>query len=86
VSSVDDEPTPATTDVQQALTGLQPQLAADVVELALLGTVQILLWRGEVSAGIDHPLVQPQRVELARNVVVVGDGPPVALSRVAGAP
>ena len=86
LSSVDDEPTPSTTDVKQALTGPQPQLAADVVELALLGTVQILLRRGEVRAGLDNVLVQPQAVELARHVVVVGAGPPVALFRVAGAP
>ena len=56
--------------VQQALAGLQPQLAADEIELRLLGGVDVLLCRLEVRALVHHSPVQPECVELVAHVVV----------------
>jgi hypothetical protein len=77
------QPAPAAADVQQPLAGLQAQLAADVVQLALLRGVQVVVGRLEVGARIDHAPVEPQRVEVVRDVVMVGDGRAVALDRMA---
>ena len=76
---------PATADVQQALAGLQPDLAQDVVDLLLLRLRQGLVAVLEIGAGIDHGRVQPLRVERVGDVVVVPDGLAVARSRVAEA-
>ncbi|MNN36494.1 hypothetical protein D3C81_1503930 [compost metagenome] len=58
------QPTPAATDVQQPLTGLQTQLAAQVTQFGLLGSIQVFRAGLEVGAGIDHVTVQPQPVEV----------------------
>ena len=52
---------------------LQPQLAADVLELVGLRLVDGC-WRiGEIGAGVDHPLVEEEPVERIRYVVVMLD-------------
>ena len=70
---VDQHRAPAAADVEQRLAGLQAQLAADVVELVELRLVDVVGEILEVSAAVDHPLVEEEPVELVRNVVVMGD-------------
>ncbi len=66
-----DQRAPAATDVEQALTGGQTQLAADMVQLRPLGLVDRFRAGPEVGAGIDHALVKPKAVELVADVIVV---------------
>ena len=60
--------------------GLERELAADQVELVALrvgqGVVGVV--GGPVRAGVRHVLVEEERVEVVRQVVVVGDDRPVA--------
>ena len=64
---------PAAADVEQRLAGLQPQLAADHFQLVLLHLVDVIIPIGAVGAGVDHLLIEPERVEFVRHVVVVAD-------------
>lgn len=68
------QPAPATTDIQQVIPSLQAQLAAQVVELVLLGLGQGVVRLLEVGTGIDHVRVEPQLVELVGQIVVIGNG------------
>jgi hypothetical protein len=68
------QPAPATSHVEQILTRLQPQFAAQMAKFVLLGLVDGLAAGFEITAGIRHVLVQPQLVELVGQVVVVGNG------------
>ncbi len=61
---------PAGADIQEALARAQHQLAADVLQLGLLGLRQRHVRAAVVGAGIDPARVQPQRVEVVRHVVV----------------
>jgi hypothetical protein len=69
----EDERAPAAPDVEQALARPEAQLGEDVVELLLLGALEIVGLVLEVSAGVDHVAVEEERVELVRDVVVVLD-------------
>jgi len=82
---VDHQPAPPAADVQQALAGLQAQLAADVLELGRLRRVQVVGLAPEVGAGVGHRLPQEQGVEVVTDIVVVGDGGPVAAAGMARA-
>ena len=69
---------PPAADVEQPDAGAQPELAADEVELGLLGGLQadgLVLPDG---AGVDHRRPQDQPVEVVADVVVVRDGGGVA--------
>ena len=71
---VDRQASPAAADVEHALAGLQLELAADQLELGALGLLQGLRPRLEQRAAVGHRLVQEQREELVRDVVVVANG------------
>ncbi len=79
---VQDEAAPAAADVEEALPGLQAQLAADEVQLAELRRLEVGSAIGEVPAGVDHPAVEEEPVEVVRDIVMVADGFAVALHRV----
>ena len=64
---------PPTPDVQQPLPWLQPELAADEVELGGLGGVELVVRVLEVGARVGHRSVEPERVELRGQVVVKPD-------------
>ena len=65
---------PTAADIQQAVAGLEPQLAADQAQLGLLRLVDSLFAGLEIGTGIDHVAVQPELVEVVGQVIVVGDG------------
>lgn len=67
------ERAPAAADVEQALAGLKPDLGEDVVDLLDLRGGEILVAVLEVRARVHHVLVEPQLVELVRDVVVILD-------------
>ena len=64
---------PAAADVEEALAGLQAQLAADHVELVVLGGGEVVRPVAIIGAGVDHLGVEEERVELVRQVVVERD-------------
>jgi hypothetical protein len=72
----------AAAQVEHAVRGAQPELAAHQVELGPLGRLEGLGRAGpivaEVRARVGHARVEQQRVELVRQVVVVADRPAVA--------
>src|ERR1035437_5805593 len=80
-SGLHDQSTPTATNVQKTLATVQPQFSADLIQLPLLSRIQVFFRCGEVGAGINHALIEPHRVELARKIVVIADGLPVTLSR-----
>ena len=82
---VDQQRAPAAADVQQPLAGLQPQLRADELELALLRGLERLAGFREVRARVDHARAEQRRVEVVRDVVVVLDRGLVARERVQAA-
>jgi hypothetical protein len=61
---------PAATNVEQPLARLEPQLAADHLQLVVLGLLERVLPVGEVAARILHLRVEKQLVELVPQVVV----------------
>ena len=70
---------PTAPDVEQAPIGPEVELAADQVELRVLGRLDGLVGVvAVVGARVGHRRVEDQRVELVRQVVVVADRPPVA--------
>src|SRR2546425_9631413 len=77
-----DERAPAASDVEKPLAGAEHELVEDVVEFLLLGRVQGIGLAAEIGAGIHHVPIQPQRIEVVRDVVVVPDRVAVAPSRV----
>src|SRR6266480_1024167 len=77
------ERTPAAADVEKPLARLEHELVEDVIELLFLGELQGIGLAAEIGAGIHHVPIQPQRVEVVRNVVVVLDGFAIALAAVA---
>jgi hypothetical protein len=74
---------PAAADVEHTIARLQRQLLADQLELLLLRLLQRLRAAGEERAAVGHRLVEEQREEVVRHVVVVADGARVALLVVA---
>src|SRR6266568_2857673 len=79
---VQDERAPAATDIEQALTGTQAQFAADVIKLAFLCRIEVIVWRLEISGGINHVPIKPQSIKIVRNVVVKRYCALIALDRV----
>ena len=79
---VDQQRAPAAADVEQPLAGLEAQLGADQLELALLRGFQRLAGVGEVRARVDHARAEEKPVEVVRDVVVVLDRGLVARERV----
>src|SRR5204862_7760607 len=75
------EAAPAAADVEQRLAGGETELPADEVELAGLGLLELAVGIAIVGAGVDHELVEEQRVEIVPDVVVVGDRRRVASCR-----
>ena len=55
---------PAAADVEEAVSRLKSELAADMVEFLALGLVDILGSIPEVSAGIDQIFIEPKLVEI----------------------
>src|SRR6185312_17506077 len=68
---VDRQPAPATADIEEALAGREPELAAQMIELRLLRRVDVFVAGVKITAGIDHAAVEPQRVEFVRDVVMM---------------
>ncbi len=64
---------PAAADIQETFPGLEQQFPADMVELLLLRKVQRVVGLAEIGAGIDPIAVQPERIEIVADVVVVLD-------------
>src|SRR6185295_3267318 len=60
-------------DVEEALAWIEPQLAADVLQLARLGVVESRVLGREVRAAVDELPVEPEPVERIGDVVVVAD-------------
>src|SRR6185437_17079761 len=60
---------PATTRLDDALSGAQADLATDVIHLGGLRLIQRGRWGRVVGAGIRHGLAEPERVELVADVV-----------------
>ena len=79
---VADHPAPAAADVEQALPGLQVELAGDQVVLLELGLLERRLGLGVDGAGVGHRGPEHVLVELVGHVVVVGDHRGVAAHRV----
>src|SRR5258708_39679494 len=63
---MDHERAPAASDVEKSLSRLQRQLAADMLELRLLGGAPSQDGPLELGAGIHHCAVQPQYEDLLR--------------------
>src|SRR5882762_8791873 len=74
---------PAAADVQKPLPGLEQKLVEDVIEFLFLGELQGIALAPEIGAGIHHVPIQPQRIEVVRDVVVVLNGVAIALAVVA---
>ena len=85
LGGVQEQRPPAAADVEQALARLEPQLAADDLELALLRGLERLVGRREVRARVDEARPEEAAVERVRDVVVVVDHGTVARERVAAA-
>src|SRR5438552_2106582 len=77
------ERAPATADIQEPFARLELELVEDVIEFLFLSELQGIGLAAEIGAGIHHVPVQPQRVEVVRNVVVVLNGVAIALAAVA---
>src|SRR6266849_10822471 len=78
-----DERTPAAADVQKPLARPEQELVEDVIEFLFLSEFQGIGLAAEIGAGIHHVPIQPQRIEVVRNVVVVLNGVAIALAVVA---
>src|SRR6266480_3792770 len=76
-----DQPAPATSDIEQAFSRFEAKLAADVIELLSLRTVQVVIRRVEIRAGVHHRRIEPQLVEVVRNIVMKADGALIARFR-----
>ena len=70
---VDGQRSPAATELEHFLAGLEGELAAHVIQLRELCLGQRGVWRGVVGAGVDHALVEPQGVEVVTEIVVAVD-------------
>jgi hypothetical protein len=82
---VDGEAAPAAADVEQPLALFEGELRADELELRPLRLLQRLGAARPDRARVGHRLVEEQREEVVRDVVVVRDGALVARDRVAPA-
>lgn len=74
---MDEHGSPAAADVEQLFARLQPELAADMIELVFLRLVDAVGEIGEIAAAIDHAFIEEEPVEGVRNIVVMLDRLPV---------
>ena len=79
---VDHEAAPAAADVEDTLALLQPQLRADQLALCVLRLLEGAGAAREQRAAVGHRLIEKQREELVRDVVVVAHRALVALAAV----
>src|SRR5262245_13132328 len=70
----DAEPTPAAADVEERLPRLEPELAADEIDLVRLRLLELAVGLAVVGAGVEHEGVEEECVEVIGHVVVMGDG------------
>src|SRR6202789_4671326 len=75
---------PSAPDIKQLIRRLKLQLATDMFKLRLLRLIQIGIWLFEVSAGIDHILVEPQCIKVIRYIVVKLDRRAILFLRMRG--
>ena len=61
---------PAATDIQNTFSAFQVQLATDVVHFCNLSGIEIHRRRSEISARIDHLVIEPQMEKLVAEIVV----------------
>jgi hypothetical protein len=59
------------------------QLAANVIDLLLLGRVDIFGAAAKIGAGIDHAAIEPEPIEIVGYVVMMRDGRGVVAFRMA---
>ena len=71
--------TPAAADIQKALTQLQAQFAANMVQLVALRLLQCVGRGFKISTGVNHLLVQPEFVKRVGHVVMKGNGGEIAV-------
>ncbi len=64
---------PSAADIENALAGLQIELRGDEAELVLLGILKRVVVVDEVGAGVLHPFVQEETIEVIADVIVMGD-------------
>ena len=67
------EATPATADLQNAISWLQAQLLADTFILGLLRTGQGLIGVRELRRRVGHAGIEPELVEVVTQIVVLLD-------------
>jgi hypothetical protein len=70
---VTDERAPAAADVEQGFSRLEPQLAADHVELVSLRGGEIVVPVFKIGAGVNHLRIEKEFVKAVRDVVVIVD-------------
>src|SRR5712691_2650572 len=70
----DGEAAPAAADVEKRLPRLEPELAADEIDLVLLRLLELAVGVAVVGARVEHERVEEQGVEIVRHVVVVRNG------------
>src|SRR5580692_12101050 len=68
-----DEGAPAAADVEQGFSGLEPQFAADHIELVGLRCRKIVVPVFEIGAGVDHLRIEKEFVKSIGEVVVIMD-------------
>lgn len=76
--SANHQGTPPATDVQQPLPRCQHEFGQNVIQFGVLGLGQGLGTVGEVPAGVDQGLTQPQPVKVVGDIVMVLNGPVIA--------
>src|SRR5207237_10738991 len=76
---IDEQPAPATADIQQTLPRSQAQLATKVLHLVFLCRLQVVIRRSEVGAGVNHARIQPERKKIVGAVVVIVGSLAIAL-------
>ena len=81
LGGVQRERAPAAADVEHAVAGLQRELGADELELGLLRLLERRRAARPDRARVRHRLVEEEREEVVRDVVVVRDGALVARDR-----
>src|SRR5262249_61488223 len=77
---------PAAAYIKQAFAGAQSELAAQVIEFALLSRVEFIVGSFEIGAGIDHPLIEPECIKVVRYIVMIGYRLAIAFDRVKFSP
>jgi hypothetical protein len=78
---VNDQAAPATTDIEHSLTWPQTQFAADVIQFALLRSIDRVARRLKVGARINHPLIEPKSKKVVRQIVMKSRDVAVAFGR-----